>query len=175
MAAWLALRIASRSGPGSIDRALVESAALLHDVDKALPRSGTDGSRRHGETGARWLAARGYGELTDAVTLHPVTILPDDVLAGRLLDDGSIEAQVVAYADKRGRQRVVSMADRFDAWTRRHPTGWSGPTVALARERAETLERQVCEAAGVRPEDVRRLRWTGRALATARTVPGRAA
>jgi hypothetical protein len=104
-----------------------------------------------------------------------VTILPNDALAARLLDGASREAQVVAYADKRGRQALVPMAGRFDAWSRRHPSGWSGPTVTLVRQRAEALERLVCDAAGIRPEDVRRLRWTGRALAAARIAGGRAA
>jgi len=35
IAAWLAFRAAAAGHP--VDRALVESAALLHDVDKVLP------------------------------------------------------------------------------------------------------------------------------------------
>jgi hypothetical protein len=47
-------------------------------------------------------------------------------------------------------------------------TGWDDATYRSIRARAERLEADVCRAAGVAPDDVRRLAWTGRALAAAR-------
>jgi hypothetical protein len=48
----------------------------------------------------------------------------------------------------------------------RGPTGsgWGSEVAALVEARAMALEAGVCGAAGVRPEDVRRLRWSRRAL-----------
>jgi len=40
--------------------------------------------------------------------------------------------------------------------------------MAAVFRRAETLEARVCAMANVTPSDVRRLEWTGRALAAAR-------
>jgi hypothetical protein len=72
----------------------------------------------------------------------------------------------VAYADKRARQRVVSLDERFASWRRRHG-GWEGDTAIEVRRRAGKLEEIVCEAAGVGPDAVRRLRWTDAALSAA--------
>jgi hypothetical protein len=69
------------------------------------------------------------------------------------------------------------MADRFASWERRYPPeerarkvrgSWSLETIAAVRRRAERLERRVCELAGIEPDRVRRLEWTGRAIRQAR-------
>jgi hypothetical protein len=165
VAAWLAARCATRGAP--VDRPLVEAAALLHDVDKALPRAEPAAALPHGEGSAAWLAARGHGELAAAVAAHPVTRLlaPD---ADRWLATASLEELLVAYADKRAGQRLESMDLRFASWRRRYPGGWSVADDAAARERADALEAIVCRRAGMAPGEVRRLRWTGRALRAAR-------
>jgi hypothetical protein len=88
----------------------------------------------------------------------------------------------VAYADKRAGQRLESMDARFASWRRRYPSGpgepalrpgdrapggkrgWDDETAALVVARAQRLEREICGLAGVRPEDVARLRWARRAV-----------
>jgi HD superfamily phosphodiesterase len=171
IAAWLAARIARAGTP--VDRQLVESAALLHDVDKVLPRA--DPARRlpHGDGSADWLARQGHPELGRAVAAHPVTRLADGERFRRWAAFASREERIVAYADKRAGQRLESMAERFGSWERRYPDdrdGWSAGTRAAVRGRAERLERDVCRAAGVEPDEVRRLAWTGAALARAREL-----
>jgi hypothetical protein len=188
IAAWLALRIERAGGRGrsggsgrglsggsgrGLDRRLVEAAALLHDVDKALPGAARD-KAGHGLAGAAWLAERGYPELAEAVALHPVTLLVDDDGAARLRA-ASTEARIVAYADKRAGQRLEPMAERFARWERRHPHrqgdgGWSPEARGAARRHALALEVEVCAVAGCRPAEVGRLRWTGRAIARARAT-----
>jgi hypothetical protein len=164
VAGWLAARIAARSIP--IDRRIVEAAALLHDVDKILPA--TDPARRlpHGEGSAAWVARHDATELGEAIAGHPVTRLagPD---GERWLAEASIEARVVSYADKRAAKRLGPMSARFARWARRRPRGWSDPG-GTAWARAERLEREVCELAGIEPGAVRRLRWVDAAIARAR-------
>jgi hypothetical protein len=164
VAAWLAHRASVAGSP--VDRRLVESAALLHDVDKLLP--GDDPARRlpHGAGSAAWLKRRGHGELGRAVATHPVTRLAE-ARSGAWLRDASLEERIVAYADKRCGQRLESMGERFASWRRRYPDGWSAAEAAVAAARAGRLEARVCADAGVRPIDVRRLRWTGAALRAA--------
>jgi hypothetical protein len=168
VAGWLAARCAARGV--AVDRALVEAAALLHDVDKAIPSADPAAALRHGEGSAAWLAARGMAEPAAAVAGHPVTRLLDDG-ADAWLAGAPIEELLVAYADKRAGQRLESMDARFVDWRRRYPDGWSAGDETLARARAGVLEATVCARAGVAPAMVRRLRWTGRALRAA----GRAA
>jgi hypothetical protein len=172
IAGWLALRVAVASPGVPLDRHLAEAAALLHDVDKALPADVTDRALRHGSRGAAWLEAHGHGELAEAVSLHPVTVLADDAGADALAA-APLEARIVAYADKRGRQVLVPMDARFERWERRHPEGWTAEVRSRVRSRAEALEREVCGLAGCRPEDVGRLPWTLAAIRAGRaaTVP----
>lgn len=160
IAAFLADRTERRGIP--VDRRLVESAALLHDIDKAYPR----GNEAHGEAGARWLAEHGYPELSDAVAWHPVSRLGDDACYAGFIADASRETRIVAYADKRAAQRLQPMSRRFLRWQGRHPE--LTPSLERARERADVLEREVCDAAGIAPRAVRRLRWVGAGMARAR-------
>jgi hypothetical protein len=157
----------------------VEAAALLHDVDK-IPAGRVEGTR-HGDGSAAWLEAHGLAELAPLVRDHPVTRLADDADHARLAA-APIEARIVAYADKRAGQRLGSMDERFASWRRRYPSGpgepvlrpgdrapsgkrgWDDETAALVVARAEALEREICDLAGVTPEAVGRLPWARRAL-----------
>ena len=118
VAAWLAARIDRRGTP--VDRRLVESAALLHDVDKLLPPDDPMRALAHGDGSAAWLSAHGYPELGRAVQNHPVTRLADETRYRQWAAFASREERIVAYADKRATQRLVSMDERFADWLRRH-------------------------------------------------------
>ena len=172
IAGFLAARAAARGVP--VDRSLVESAALLHDLDKALPDTDPLRGLGHGHAGAAWLRDHDLGELAPAVDSHPVMrlITPD---AERWLSRSSLEERIVAYADKRAAQRLGPIDARFTRWYDRHPEYTEG--LRIARERAGELERAICDAADVDPADVRRLRWVHDAFqaATAAANGGTAA
>jgi HD domain len=164
VAAFLAARAASRGQ--ALDRRLTEAAALLHDVDKRLPPGDPARRRPHGAGSADWLTRRGFPELAEAVSRHPVTRLLSEDPAGD--PRASLEALIVAYADKRVRQRLIPMPERFAIWRGRHPGTWSAEEWRRIEARAARLEARVCAAAGVEPDTVSRLRWVDRALALAR-------
>jgi hypothetical protein len=174
VAGWLAARIEGRGTP--VDRRLVESAALLHDADKALPPDDPARSLAHGDGSAAWLTRLGHPELARAVAGHPVTRLLDGERDKQWAAFASREERIVAYADKRAGQRLESMDARFASWRRRYPrvdvdgreVGWDDSELRAVRSRAQRLEVDVCRAAGVAPGDVRRLAWTGPALRAAR-------
>ena len=165
VAGWLAARIAAAGT--TVDRRIVEAAALLHDVDKLLPADDPAHDLPHGDGSADWLTRHGHPELARAAAGHPVTRLVDGERYRRWAAFASREERVVAYADKRAGQRLESMATRFASWQRRYPGGWSAAEARAVLERARRLEADVCRAAGVAPEAVRRLAWTGPALAAA--------
>jgi hypothetical protein len=156
------------AGGNALDRPVVEAAALLHDVDKLLPDGHPLQVRGHGEAGAAWLTERGYPELSRPVANHPATLLSDEKRYPRWAASASLEERVVAYADKRATQGLVSLAERFGEWAERHPE--HAPAMAVARRRAERLEREVCDVAGIDPEEVRRLPWVAETLAAAEAV-----
>jgi len=169
IAAFLAERAAARGVV--VDQALVERAALLHDVDKALPESHPLRRLGHGHAGAAWLREHDHGELAPAVDSHPVMRLTTPE-AERWLQRSTLEERIVAYADKRAAQRLGTVDARFRRWFARHPEHADG--LRLARGRAAELERDVCDAAGTDPEDVRRLPWVARAFRAALADPARA-
>ncbi len=140
-----------------LDESLVAIAALLHDIDKALPSEHPCRRLEHGRAGAAWLTEAGHHELAPAVADHPVTRLADDDHWERWSAEATLEVRLVAYADKRATQDLVPMAERFAEWRRRYPQ--QGATTDKAEARALELEAQVCRAAGMRPEQVSRLAW----------------
>lgn len=160
VAAFLARGAAARGE--AVHPLAVETAALLHDVDK-LSAAGKPGHLRHGDGSAAWLEAHGLGELAPLVRDHPVTRLADDADAAAVTQ-ATTGARIVAYADKRAGQKLEPMDERFRSWHRRYPDGWDAAVAATVVARARELERDVCAAAGIEPEQVRRLRWSRRTL-----------
>ncbi len=165
VAGWLARRMAAEGV--HVDRAAVETAALLHDVDKIVPSGDPARALPHGHGSADWLIRQGHPELGRLVGSHPVTRLADEAVYRHWAGFASREERIVAYADKRAGQRLESMEKRFAAWARRYPDGWDEATRKLVWRRALRLEADVCRAAGVGPAQVRRLAWTGSALRAA--------
>lgn len=174
VAAFLAARM--EDAGIAIDRRLVETAALLHDVDKVLPAGDPARGLPHGDGSAAWLTRLGHAELARAVAGHPVTRLVDGDTFRRWASFATREERVVAYADKRAGQRLESMDARFASWRGRYPapgadgraTGLDDATWQRVCDRAERLELDVCRAAGVAPEAVGRLAWTADAFGRAR-------
>lgn len=162
IAADLAARAAARGV--AVDRALVEAAALLHDMDKALPEDHPLRALGHGHAGAEWLARHGWAELAPAVDAHPVLRLVTPA-GDRWLENATLEDRIVAYADKRAAARLGPVDARFARWHRRHPEHADG--LRAARARVDRLERDVCAAADLAPESVRRLPWVRQALGRA--------
>jgi hypothetical protein len=71
------------------------------------------------------------------------------------------------------------MTARFASWDRRYRPAeraarargsWTVATLVEVRARADELERRVCRLADAEPAGVRRLTWTGRAIAAARST-----
>jgi len=162
VASFLAYR-ASRAGL-VVDRRLVEAAALLHDVDKALPPDHPLRELGHGAAGAAWLSEHGHAELARTLIAHPVTRFTDPD-AETWIREAPIEERIVTYADKRATQRVVSLEQRFDRWRRKHPE--YRERLARAYEVAQRLEDTLCTAIGIEATDVERLRWVEDAMSRA--------
>ncbi len=170
VASFLAEAMAREGHP--VDRALVESASLLHDLDKALPSDDPLRAMGHGHAGARWLETNGLEELAPAVDSHPVGRLSEQPYADWVAAT-TLEQRLVAYADKRSQRRVVTLDERFARWTRKHPE--STDQLASARVHAIQLETELCELAGVRADEVARRTWAEDAVRAARRGEERAA
>jgi hypothetical protein len=140
----------------AVDCSLIEAAALLHDIDKMLAADDPLKPLGHAHAGAAWLRRNGLGEVADAVAAHPVMEIGHAESYEAWAERAGLEGRVVTYADKRARQDVISLDERFAKWHADYP---DSPKLDLAHERARRLENEVCGLAGVRPEDVGRLSW----------------
>jgi putative nucleotidyltransferase with HDIG domain len=137
-----------------VDGALVEAAALLHDIDKVeIRRSGGE----HGIVGARRLEAMGYEELAMPVASHPVTALLDD-------DRYPIgwPSVLVAVADRHVGRAFMTVDERLDDMQRRHPE--YADDIESARPAAHALEAELAEVTGLGVDELMaRLRSAWRA------------
>jgi len=149
----------------AVDSDMAEGGALLHDIDKGLRPDDPYRALGHGAAGAQWLIDHGHAELADAVRDHPVTVIATASSYKDWAASQSLEAKLVAFADKRSLQDLVSLEERFERWFKRYP---DSPTEPIAYERYQKLERDLCEMADVAPNKVKRLPWVDAALATVR-------
>jgi putative nucleotidyltransferase with HDIG domain len=132
-----------------VDVAVVEAAALLHDIDKPETRR-TGGP--HGEVGARMLEAMGFGELAAAVSSHPASCLVDEDRFPR-----GWEPVLVSLADKHVEQTFLTIDERLDRMADRHPR--YREEIEASRSAAHALEAELAEATGLEVgELVERLR-----------------
>lgn len=145
-----------------VDSDLAEGAALLHDIDKGLPPEDPNRALGHGAGGAQWLTDHGYSELAPAVRDHPVNVIGSAASYKEWAASQSLEAQLVAYSDKRAHQDVVSLEERFERWFKRYP---ENPMEPIAYERFQRLERELCALAGIKKEQVERLPWVNQTSA----------
>jgi putative nucleotidyltransferase with HDIG domain len=104
IAAFLAARVVA--GGTALDPRLVERAALLHDVDKALPREAPERRLRHGEGSAAWLAAG--GRPVAVIGLEGVVVVDagDAILVCRK-DRAQDVRKAVDELSRRGRDEVL--------------------------------------------------------------------
>ena len=162
IAAFLATAMARRGVAVDVD--LVAAAALLHDIDKMLPDDDPLRALGHGAAGAEWLSERGFAELAPAVASHPVMAMGTAATYEDWAAAAGLAGQVVTYADKRGRQQLITLEDRFARWHERYP---DSPDLDVADERAHRLEREMCALAGIEPQQVEREPWVSEALRAA--------
>jgi len=136
-----------------IDGALVEAAALLHDIDKGeIRRTGGE----HGIVGARQLEAAGYEELAIPIASHPVNALLDE----ERFPIGW-PSVVVAVADRHVAQDFVTIDERLDDMKSRHPE--HAADIEAARRPSHALEAELAEVVDLTVDElVDRLRaaWT---------------
>jgi len=127
-----------------VDVGLVETAALLHDIDKLATRE--DGAA-HGTLAATWLAELGHPELGRAVAAHPlVRLLEPDPFGG------DWPSMLVHLADRHYGAKFLTVDERIDDMARRHPR--FRDEIEQARAATHALETRVAAAAGMTTDEL---------------------
>jgi len=124
------------SNGGDLNPALIRAAALLHDITKT--RS-LQTSENHAQTGAFYLADRGYPEVSEIVAQH--------VNIDSFNPDGEpTAAEVVNYADKRVlHDKVVPLDERLVYIKKRYScsAGELGSRVERMCREADAVEKKL--------------------------------
>lgn len=133
-----------------IDFHLLEVGALLHDIDKNIPRLPHE---HHPQTGVRILKLEGMNEVADFIEFHSVQYIEFDATKPK-----TIESKLLYLADKMVKQEVITVDKRFSLWlnegdlpeTQKQELRRVYPKVKL-------LEKEIFDKIGINPEDVAQL------------------
>ncbi|RMG95855.1 MAG: HD domain-containing protein [Candidatus Dadabacteria bacterium] len=138
-----------RFGEEPLDLALLDAAAVLHDVAKAR----CFGSLQdHAREGAEILREAGYEAVADLVGQHVE-------LASFDLEGPVGEAEVLNYSDKRVRhEEVVSLAERFEDLIHRYAKGNAEAEARIRAnwDRTRRLEEKLFRSLPFTPDDLTR-------------------
>lgn len=139
------LAFAHRAAGGDLDVEAVTLAGYLHDVGRSPLLAGIAGE--HEERSALVLAAEGRPALAELARRHPVYAPLDPARAPRTLAE-----KIVNVADRRGGQRLMTIAERVREIGERHPEYVLEVPRALAH--ATALEREVFAGLPFGPDEL---------------------
>ncbi len=128
------LALTHRAAGADLDVEAVTLAGYLHDVGRSPLLAGVAGE--HEERSALVLVAEGQPALAELARRHPVYAPLDPARAPRTLAE-----KIVNVADRRGGQRLMTIAERVREIGERHPEYLLEVPRALAH--AATLEHEV--------------------------------
>lgn len=146
VARWFAREIMKHDPSVHIDMPLLSAAALLHDIDKAIPRQGNE---RHPDTGVRILRTLGYQEVSDLVRTHPLHAILDQTIAPT-----TWEEKILYLSDKMVKQTIISVDERFRLWRDEGLPQQAIHELAQCYPKVKALEKELCAFIQVKPEDV---------------------
>lgn len=146
---WFAKRLMERMPKISINIALLEPSALLHDIDKVIPR---ENDEHHPDTGVRILKKEGLSDIADLVRTHPLHAILDQNIAPKTLEE-----RILYLSDKMVKQDIITVDERFSLWRAKNLPKSALLVLDQAYPKVKALEWEICEQIGVHPKDVARL------------------
>lgn len=133
-----------------IDEKLLHAAALLHDIDKAVPPIAGE---RHPDTAVRILENEGMGEVVRLVRKHPLHAICDPDLA-----PVTWEEKILYLADKMVKYEIITVDKRFNLWRAEEDLPAEGRQVLeKSYPLVKKLEKELLDLIGIQPADVAKL------------------
>lgn len=124
-----------------VNERLVEAAALLHDIDKAIQRLPGE---HHPDTGVRILREEGFAEIADVVRTHPLHAILDQNISPK-----TWEERLLFLSDKMVKHNVVGVDARFALWRGEHLPPEAVRILDEAYPEVKKMEREVASLLGV--------------------------
>ncbi len=130
----------------SVNADLLVVAALLHDIDKALPKLPGEG---HPGGAVRVLTDEGMDEVAQLVKTHSLHTIIDPALAPK-----SWEEKILYLADKMVKLEVVGVDGRFALWRAESLPPSAAATLNACYPKVKELEKEIADILGLTPEEM---------------------
>lgn len=149
VAVWFARSLSAKLSPLEINTGLLEAAALLHDIDKNIPRLPGE---HHPDTAVRVLYQQGFGEVADLVRTHPIHAILDLNISPK-----TWEEKILYLSDKMVKHSIITVDERFALWRAENLPPDAVAELDVAYKAVKALENELCSFVGVSPSDVAKL------------------
>lgn len=127
-----------------IQKDLLFASALLHDIDKNIPK--IEGER-HPDAAVRILCDVGMDEVAHLVKTHPLHAILDPTIAPK-----TWEEKILFLADKMTKYDVISVDERFRLWKEEPLSQEERELLDTAYPKVKELEQEVMTCIGSTPE-----------------------
>lgn len=145
LAMFFASELQKKTGV-KIQTDLLLAAALLHDIDKNIPRM--DGEQ-HPDAGVRILRKLHMDEVAQIVSTHPLHAICDDRIIPR-----TWEEKILFLSDKMVKYDIITVEERFALWEKEQLPKKEQELLILAFPKVKELEQFVCTTLGLTPTEV---------------------
>ena len=129
-----------------INEHLLLVAALLHDLDKNIPKKPGE---QHPDTGVRILREEGMDEVADLVKTHPLQAILDPKLVPK-----TWEEKLLFLADKMVKSEIITVDERFKLWNDEHLPPKEQAILDACYPKVKALEKEIFDFIKIRPEQV---------------------
>ncbi|MBI2405040.1 HDIG domain-containing protein [Candidatus Gottesmanbacteria bacterium] len=129
-----------------INDKLLLAGALLHDIDKNIPKLPGE---VHPDAAVRILRQEEMREVADLVKTHPLHAILDPKLAPK-----TWEEKLLFLADKMVKHEIVGVDTRFSLWNAEHLPQKEQKILDRAYPKVKALEREIFDMMGIKPEKV---------------------
>jgi len=133
----------------SVNNNLLESAALLHDIDKGAKKLPEE---KHPDTAVRILREEGYREVADVVVTHPLHAILDPAISPK-----TWEQKLLFLADKMVKYDIVGVDKRFALWNAEHLPQEAQRILDSSYPKVKELEQEVFDLCNITLDDVVKL------------------
>lgn len=146
VALFLAEKLEGRDIQLKLNKPLLHVSALLHDIDKAIPKLPGE---QHPDTGVRILREEGMEEVAAVIKTHPVHSILDSAIRPK-----TIEEKLLFLADKMVKMEAITVDKRFALWKAERLPEDARNMLDAAYPRVKELEREIFGKIAVNPEDI---------------------
>ena len=149
VARFLANKLTINNSQASINYTLLVAGALLHDIDKNIPKKVGE---QHPDTAVRILKEEGMEEVAELVKTHSLHTILDPSISPK-----TWEEKLLYLADKMVKEDIITVDTRFALWNDEHLPLDAQKVLDAAYLKAKALEKELFDRIGFHPEEVAKL------------------